>query len=634
MKSWLASISFLLLSANSFAQGIDTIKLNTVSIKPVKEISGQEIQEIDSLVLNNPVNQNLGNLLSKGSGVFVKSYGIGSLATVSFRGTAANHTNLLWNGLRMNAVSNGMVDFSLIPSYFVESVEVLESSQSLQSNAGGIGGAVQVNSRPINSKHNFAELNYALGSFGQRQIEAGFGLQKKKWYWSAKALKKEAQNNFSYKDKGIVGFPEQKLQNAEYNQLGINTKINLKLNNKTTLFTDLWYLKTDRKLPNVFTVIPNLEEQVDESFRYVLGLDQKTEKSQLTFRSGLFRDLLWYENKTVDIQSFGQSLGSRSALNYEYQVFSKTKWLLSANYEWNEVEQQAYSEKLHQQRAEAYTALEQKIGRSSQFKAGLRYLQIIESDKFFLPHIRFSQELGKNSKHSLALSYSQNAKYPSLNDLYYQPGGNEELLPETSTAYEFSYVMADCIKSEKYDLSSSLTFFQIELQDFIQWRPTAFGYWQAINIEAVQSRGTEFKAAFSKKQGPFTPSLQFNYTYTQSLKMSRESVNDLSYNKQLIYIPEHQYNILTHLAYKNFFLQYNLQFIGARYTSSDNIDYLPYYLLADVAIGKKVSYSSHEFGVQFHVVNLHNVDYQAIAQRPMPGRNYLLRLTYRINEKN
>src|SRR4051812_12993113 len=77
--------------------------------------AGTKVNDIDSLALAQHNSTNLADLLADESPVFIKSYGLGSLATTSFRGGSANHTAILWNGFNINSPMNGQLDLSLVP---------------------------------------------------------------------------------------------------------------------------------------------------------------------------------------------------------------------------------------------------------------------------------------------------------------------------------------------------------------------------------------------------------------------------------------------------------------------------------------------------------------------------------------
>jgi len=89
-----------------------------------KETAGMKQTKVDTLVLLEKKSVSLSELLSENTPVFIKSHGRGALATASFRGTAASHTQVTWNGININSPMTGMVDFSLIPVYVIDDMNL------------------------------------------------------------------------------------------------------------------------------------------------------------------------------------------------------------------------------------------------------------------------------------------------------------------------------------------------------------------------------------------------------------------------------------------------------------------------------------------------------------------------------
>ncbi|NLA23963.1 MAG: Plug domain-containing protein [Bacteroidales bacterium] len=79
--------------------------LPNVNISATKNIyeTGLKVSRIDSLVYDENRQYSISELIAWKTPVFVKSYGRGSMATVSFRGTDPSHTKLTWNGLPLNS---------------------------------------------------------------------------------------------------------------------------------------------------------------------------------------------------------------------------------------------------------------------------------------------------------------------------------------------------------------------------------------------------------------------------------------------------------------------------------------------------------------------------------------------------
>ena len=98
--------------------------------RPMKEIGVQKTK-FDSLALKENIALSMADILTFNSSVFVKSYGRATLSTVAFRGTSPSHTQVIWNGMRINNPMLGMTDFSTIPSYFIDQASLLHGTSSV-----------------------------------------------------------------------------------------------------------------------------------------------------------------------------------------------------------------------------------------------------------------------------------------------------------------------------------------------------------------------------------------------------------------------------------------------------------------------------------------------------------------------
>ena len=114
-------------------------EVGVTGIRPMKEIGVQKTQ-LDTLVLHENIALSMADVLTFNTAIFIKQYGRATLSTVAFRGTAASHTQVMWNGMRINSPMLGMTDFSMIPSYFVDDATLLHGTSSLNVVGGGLGG--------------------------------------------------------------------------------------------------------------------------------------------------------------------------------------------------------------------------------------------------------------------------------------------------------------------------------------------------------------------------------------------------------------------------------------------------------------------------------------------------------------
>jgi vitamin B12 transporter len=68
-------------------------------------------------------------------------------------------------------------------------------------------------------------------------------------------------------------------------------------------------------------------------------------------------------------------------------------------------------------------------------------------------------------------------------------------------------------------------------------------------------------------------------------------------------------------------------FNGAVFTSSDNAYKLKAYFVSNVSLDYKIG-NKRPLVLGFQVLNLENKPYQNVLSRPMPGRNYMMNLTF------
>ena len=115
--------------------------------RPMKSI-GVEETKLDSAILKENIALSMADALTFNTPVFVKQYGRATLSTVSFRGTGPSHTQVTWNGMRINNPMLGMTDFSMIPSYFIDDASLLHGTSSVSETGGGLGGLVKLSTAP------------------------------------------------------------------------------------------------------------------------------------------------------------------------------------------------------------------------------------------------------------------------------------------------------------------------------------------------------------------------------------------------------------------------------------------------------------------------------------------------------
>ena len=191
-KSILIS-SYILLA--SFCQAQDSIS----SIEHLSEVTvyssrlskfsvGNKIEVLDSLLLDSYSSANLADILSNESQVFIKSYGLGSLATTSFRGAGSSHTAILWNGFNIQRPNLGMIDMALVPVTFLNDIQLQYGGNGALWGSGAVGGTIHLNNKAQFDNGFSVMASTSIGSFSDIQEQLNISISKKKFSTSFKVF--------------------------------------------------------------------------------------------------------------------------------------------------------------------------------------------------------------------------------------------------------------------------------------------------------------------------------------------------------------------------------------------------------------------------------------------------------------
>ena len=278
---------------SSFSQNIakDTLKINEIQISAQR--SADEIglvkTMIDTCVIQASKSESLSELLSENTSVFVKSAGRGALSSVSFRGTSASHTDVLWNGMSIKSPMLGEVDFSLIPMFLIDDVSLLYGGASIQSTSGALGGLIQIDNSPNWNNRLTGYFKQDFGSFSTINDYLKVNIGNKKIQSKSRIFYVSSKNDFEFTNKNIADinpetgeyiYPKQKNKNGDYRQYGWLQEFYFRLSKSTLLSLKYWGQMSDRALPrlntyegddysNISNRVPGLFHKLQQGGRHV-----------------------------------------------------------------------------------------------------------------------------------------------------------------------------------------------------------------------------------------------------------------------------------------------------------------------------------------------------------------------------
>ena len=636
--TWVVLLYFLLVcSSTIFAQSLkDTFNLAGFEVKSnfLVQNPGFKKVRIDSSLLIPQINADLSTILAQHSTIFIKSYGNGSLATPSLRGTSASHTQVEWNGININSPMLGTMDLSQAPVSQFDNVEILYGPASITQSSGAFGGIVNLVTNPDwNNKENIL-FSQTAASFSTYTTTAGVGVGNQNVQSVTKINYGSSANNFPYYDD--LTNTTQKLNNAQYSMGGISEEAFFKFSNKYFLTARLWYSENDSKIPSLSPI--NYSSQYDRALRSMIEGKLLGNKNILSFRTALVDQFMRFTDGSTPADSV-----------YKHQVYSWTnriKWAytgirnlsikpgLDINYDW--VISDSYDAKKTRSNIGVFSEFVYDLHKKIDFTFVIR--QDVIDGKFLplIPGLGIGYRPFTKIDLSLNTNVSVNHRYPSLNDLYWSPYGNPDLKPETDYATELSLAYSFQDQTRIFFLETELTGYYSQMHDLIQWSPVSgnSSVWRPENVSEVLARGLEVGLNFWWEVWKARISLDNNYSFCRSTSEKAQSPNDASVGKQLIYIPVHSLNSTLSLKRNEFYLSYNFLFVSKRFTGTDNETYMPGYSISNIIFGKNIHVKKFVLSLQLQINNLLNLDYQSIVNRPMPGRNYAVTLKFNfINQR-
>jgi len=611
----------------------DTIKIKEVVIsgnKFISDPSGYKKTTIDSSVLFNYSSGNLSDMLSENTDIFIKSYGMGGTATPAFRGTGASHTLIDWNGIDINSPMLGQSDLSLIPVGLIDDISIYFGGASIPLNSGGIGGTINLETKPVWKRETLISMNTGMGSFGRYTGLLKVRTGNYRFQTVTKVFFQNSENNFRYLNTEISADPVwQTRTNNQVRQKGFMQEFYFR-KEKNIGSVRIWYQSADRNLPaSILSQQPNSgETQLDESLRTMLTYDILKGESNISLTGAwIFSRLNYFNNlASIDSRNMSEILTLKAGL--QKPIGENTKLKIVLDEKSSLIRSNNYNHNESNNTATLTASVERNRGR---FGTMVLLRELFNNHSILIPDfsagLQYRLFTGKN--YFIKANISRNSKIPSMNDMFWEPGGNPDLKNEYALIYEISYEMNQKI-SDPFNLKYDMAVFRYSIKDMIQWHPGEYSYWTADNIKTVNSTGLESSVSLDYILNNLNAALNAGYSFTKAVAGGPKIENDGSVGKQLMYIPENQFNVSFRIGFGSFYTSWMADFTGKRYITVDNSKYLPGYFINNFKTGVRLPVKSSYIDLNFNVDNLFNKNYQSIAFYPLPGRSYFIKILVQI----
>jgi len=636
MKFSIYFILFMVCQPKLFAQVTKEKKLPDIIIQDKKiKKKFNASQQIDSSTTRFYTQNTMPLLLQLHSNVFVKNYGVGSLSTISLRGSSAAQTSVNWQGMQLNNAMTGLSDISSIPVSFFENINI-EYGNNMQRHT--IGGSIQL-SNETNFDSTSKDIRVGLGyeSLRNQSLFLSSSYHSKKMYNQLKAFISSGKNEYAidYLDKNESNL----LQHAEYKNIGLLNDFAYKMNAYNLFSVHVWMQQNTRNIPPTIFEESSAKEEKTNSFRSIIQWNKTENKCKQIFLTGMNKEYYAYVDTNSKIAYNADVISIPMQYTLQYSLYKNQSVSIQFAGSSNLILQQKDANLTKGSVSLFYTIenIAKRISIETQ-------VQKEYSSIFQLPWV---MKIAANAKVmrgiNLFASVSKNYRAPTLNELYFNPGGNINLQPELSKNLESGIAYKHAHK--KSNLDAECTAYQRKVDNWISWFGNAI--LTPHNIQQVESKGLEINANYHiqlsalshhNKTNPTRTEVEpkiihlgLLYAYTLSCTKESKITNDFSIGKQIPYVPRYQFKTNIGFSTKKIDMKYVFAYTGYRFVTTDESQYLMPYKTSNLFFAYRHHIRRSNMEYTFKALNLFNERYESIVGRIMPKRNYSVELLYHFH---
>ncbi|HUH25795.1 MAG TPA: TonB-dependent receptor, partial [Flavobacterium sp.] len=474
-----SSFLFSFLSVALYAQENPTTFLDELIIEHQK-ISNQSKSQRTITLNDSLIVESTGtftDFLQKNTSIYFKENGYGMVSSPSFRGTTAQQTSVLWNGIKMNSALLGQTDFNSTAFKSYDNIVVKPGGGSVLYGSGAIGGTIHLNNDLLFNKPLTNEIVLSYGSYNTKGIHYKVSTGTEKWAVQALFGYNKSANDYEWIGKN------RKNINGQFFNVDFGTAIAYKINHKNKL---AFYSSTfaDERHFALLTPYQTKTKYQNSYNRNLLKWNYKSNRFLNTFYVAHTQEAYTYfDQLPKDDHSGGMATMWLLKNESFYQVSHRLK--LSALLEYQMTKGEGTNSGLPyatQEIGSLSVLANYDFSKTNGIEIGLKH----ENAKDYQNPFLFSAGYYLNTnQYELKINTSKNYRIPTFNDLYWQPGGNLDLKPENS--YQIDINNGFVSKNFNANLSTYYT----SITDMIRWVPTNTGFWEANNVDEVTILGAE-----------------------------------------------------------------------------------------------------------------------------------------------
>lgn len=559
-------------------------------------------------------NDNPQNVFQQIPGITIRSYGgKAGIMTLSTNGSPAVNTKILLDDIDLTSVQNGETDLSQIPEIFVGQITVA-NSPGIFYGSGAVDGVLRIS--PQNQQ---TYLSVSSGSFGFGSFSGNISKNWNKWSanLSAGYLKDDGNFKYSIEDSSVTR------TNNDFERKYIAFRAAVRLSEKSNLNALLLESQQKRGVAGS-TVWPSPEARRDDNLQLAAVTYNQLHASgyskvQLSYRRSLenYND----RNPWWPIESEHIVVGTALRFQHHRNVWNDITGTFLYEGKLEKLESTDVGDRQRKTNSIA-SVITIPVWNNFNIIPALR-LDRTGSDRL-QPTIDARLVYNNLKGTEIEYHYGTGFRYPTFNDLYWQPGGNPDLDPEKSRYQIIKYKL---YLHDNYLNNIYINIGDRYTDDLIQWVPideSSF-IWQPQNI--ASSRRTNFTVGSQINLENLPLQIAVHATY--------QKTKDIDLDKSLLYAPE--FIGYAGVVYSSSIIQVSLNahYTGERISSYGYPDdeLLPSYIQTNATLQYLLPILGNQLSVIFDVNNVLDKQFESISGYPEPGRTIRFGLKYMLTNQ-
>ena len=558
------------------------------SLASVSVISRADIEQSQA--------SNVTELLRLQAGIDVaRSGGPGQQTGLFLRGTNANQTLVLIDGVRAASPTTGAFAWQHLSLTDIERIEIVRGPRASLYGSDAIGGVIQIFTRNNKGMH----VRGQVGSYSSKLAEAGIGGGDSIKY-SLNVTSQKTEGFSATNDKLSYFNPD----DDSYKNTSASGRLAFPLSENTELRFSAWYANSETEYDDY--LVDNINSTFDARL-----VNQTTRRWSQSLSVGLTQD----DIEDQSIFGNGEIKTERLMADWQHDFTLSLNHILTAGL--STLKDQGRNENIDLnlinfdesvRNDAAFIALQSQLGQHNFNLSGR-----IDDHETYGDHTTGQIAWGYNPATDLRLtaSYGTGFRAPSLNDLYYPFYGNPELEPETSQSVEFGlryqYKKHQHIRLSVYrnDIENLIVY------DFVTSR--------AENINDSRIDGLELEYEYS----------QANWSLLAALTLQKAI--DQSDNSDLLRRPREKFSLQMRRALTNEgSVGLEWLYVGERLDRSllGDATLDPYHLINLSGVVKMAK----DIWLETRVDNLLDEDYEQVYGYNTPGLSVFVGVNYKLPE--